>query len=81
MTDRHEQLTDRELLLLILERNIAMALDLTALNTAVSNLNTDVQKLIADVTPQSAIDAVTAAVTAIDTAVTTALAPPAPPAA
>jgi outer membrane murein-binding lipoprotein Lpp len=64
-----EHLSDRELLEKIMG-------DLTALNAAVSQLQTDVDTLISDFTAasdQSEIDATTANVTALDTAVQSAI--------
>jgi hypothetical protein len=55
--------------------------DLTALNAALTELQTDVTALLASANDQAAIDTATSTVTTLDTQVKAALpAPPAPPA-
>jgi hypothetical protein len=80
---RQRRLDDGELLLLILERQNAMALDFTALNAGIAKLSADVDTLISEAgsTPQSTVDAVTASVKAVSDkaeAAIAALTPPAP---
>lgn len=82
----HEHRSERELLLLLLENQIIMALDLTKLNTSVATLSGDVATLIAAVgtgstaADQAAVDGIAASLDALSAKVTAAIpASPVPP--
>jgi len=85
----HHQLSDRDLLILILERQELMALDLTKLSAAVSKVSTDVDALVAAhgtaasaaaaqaAADQASVDALVPTVEALSTKIEAALTPPA----